>query len=89
MHQTRVPQAMWPIIEPRDPDHRVRPREYLREIWRSRDSSQAQSSLLPRESNLCNYQRLTYLLPLSCGTTTSTCSFEELPPLSVQVIVIA
>jgi len=33
--------------------------------------------------------RSTYLLPLSCGTVTSTCSFEELPPLSVQVMVIA
>ena len=29
----------------------------------------------------------TYLLPLSWGTITSTCSSEELPPLSVQVIV--
>src|SRR6266496_1447367 len=31
----------------------------------------------------------TYLLPLSCGTVTSTCSFEELPPLSVPVMRIA
>jgi hypothetical protein len=31
--------------------------------------------------------KLTYLLPWSWGTVTSTCSFEELPPLSVQVIV--
>ena len=31
---------------------------------------------------------LLYLLPWSWGTVTSTCSFEELPSLSVQVIVI-
>jgi hypothetical protein len=30
---------------------------------------------------------LTYLLPWSWGTVTSTSSVEELPPLSVQVIV--
>ena len=79
---------MWPIIEPRDPDHLVRPKQYLREIWRFRDSNQTQSSLMGRERKVCNSQRLTYLLPLSWGTVTSTSSVEELPPLSVQLIVI-
>jgi hypothetical protein len=31
---------------------------------------------------------LLYLLPWSWGTVTSTCSLDEFPPLSVQVIVI-
>jgi len=32
--------------------------------------------------------RIDYRLPLSWGTTTSTCSSEELPPLSVQVMMV-
>jgi hypothetical protein len=60
----------------------------LREIWRYRESNRAQSSLLPPEKEALQFLGLTYLLPLSCGTVTSTCSVEELPPLSVHVIVI-
>jgi hypothetical protein len=57
--------------------------------WFDRTSSnQAVTSLMPRERKARNSQRLTYLLPRSWGTVTSTCSVEELPPLSVQVIVI-
>lgn len=33
------------------------------------------------------FSGLPYLLPRSWGTVTSTCSLEEFPPLSVQVIV--
>ena len=79
---------MWPIIEQRDPDRLPRLRQYVREIWRYNESSSGAILLLPCEENLCNSQRLPYLLPLLCGTVTSTCSSDELPPLSVQVILI-
>jgi hypothetical protein len=79
---------MRPIIEPRDPDHRVRPRRYLRDFWRYRESKSGAILFAAAGEEALQFSGLTYLLPLSCGTVTSTCSFEELPPLSVHVMVI-